>query len=372
MGLGDQDQRAIDQLALRYADELLVPTALDDDRYPFVEWNRGAFRSASELGLIGISLPAACGGTEQGLEALARVLEILARAEAGHATTLFTQVIARAAIAAGRSAELVLRWAQLSGDERDKVLAFPIYEDLEEADTLPVATRNEQGYRLDGELRLVACLPVAQACVVPARVAGSGEVVWFVLAADTSGARVSEPVVTLGLRSCPVADLALAGVQVSDDACLGPVDAVGLVESHRPALVALALGVLRASYELAFEYARERKQAKRKIVEHHMVQEMLSGMASVLDVGGLALERAYQLAERGKLRGTQLLSLQETVTLLVTRAATDGVQILGGNGYMHDYGQEKHMRDAKQLQAVFGSSATRRLRVIERKLLAVS
>jgi len=44
------------------------------------------------------------------------------------------------------------------------------------------------------------------------------------------------------------------------------------------------------------------------------------------------------------------------------------VQILGGYGYMKDYGQEKRMRDAKQIQAVFGSSPTRVQRIIDRRL----
>jgi alkylation response protein AidB-like acyl-CoA dehydrogenase len=66
--------------------------------------------------------------------------------------------------------------------------------------------------------------------------------------------------------------------------------------------------------------------------------------------------------------GTGALSIQELLTTAVSRAVTDGVQILGGYGYMREYGQEKRMRDAKQLQAVFGSSPVRSLRILERRL----
>lgn len=375
MGLGEQDQLAIDQLARRYAEELLAPGELDDDRYPFAPWNRGAWACAAELGLPGLALPATCGGTEQGLEAFARMLEIVARWEAGAATLLLTQALARTVIVSGRSQELTRRWATLRGDANENVLAFPLYDDPEEPAATLRATRGEAGFVLEGELPQLACLPVAQACVVPAVLTESGERAWFVVDVTARGVQVSEPVVTLGLRGCPTGDLVLSAVQVDADARIGdassePVSEI--VERFRPALVALALGVLRASYELAFAYARERKQAKQRIVQHHMVQELLSGMACTLDVGGLALARAYQLLERGRLQGTELLSLQETLSMWVTRAATDGVQVLGGNGYMHDYGQEKHMRDAKQLQAVFGCSPTRRLRVLERRLLAAS
>jgi alkylation response protein AidB-like acyl-CoA dehydrogenase len=48
--------------------------------------------------------------------------------------------------------------------------------------------------------------------------------------------------------------------------------------------------------------------------------------------------------------------------------AEDGVQILGGYGYMHDYGQEKRMRDAKQVQAIFGPHAVKQMDILTRKL----
>ena len=133
--------------------------------------------------------------------------------------------------------------------------------------------------------------------------------------------------------------------------------------------VQLRLGVLRGGYDLALSYGLERRQGGKRIVEHDMVRQMLSGMVAWIDLGSAALARGCDLVERGHSASrTELLSIQELVTAAVSRSTGDGVQALGGNGYMHDYGQEKRMRDAKQLQAVFGASATRRLRIIERRL----
>jgi alkylation response protein AidB-like acyl-CoA dehydrogenase len=373
MGLGEHDRVAIDQLARRFADESLAPSKLEDDSYPFRPWNRAAWTQAAELGLPGLALPAELGGTEQGIEAFGRTLSALARREAGHAAVLFTQALTRALVAAGQAGGDVLRDVVLRGEADERLLAFPIYDDLEEP---PGVRANLDGDHmvLDGALAQVACLPIADACLVPVWLPNAARALCLV-DLRASGVQVSEPVVTLGLRACPTADLDLSGVRVSAARCVTGVPTnrtLQVVERFRPALVALSLGVLRASFDLAFDYARERKQAKRRIVEHHMVQEMLSGIASVLDVGELALEQAYRVAESPQAQGTALLSLQEVITTWVSRAATDGVQLLGGNGYMHDYGQEKHMRDAKQLQAVFGSSATRRLRVLERRLASQS
>lgn len=373
MGRGDQEQQAIEQLARRFAEETLAPRELDDDRYPFVPWNHGAWSAAAELGLPGLALPERCGGTDQGLALFARVLEIVARWEAGHATVLFTQALARATLLAVDAGAEATRWATLRGDKSETLLGYPIYEDPDELSPNLTATRAEGGFVLDGELAQVSCLPVAAACIVPAQLADTRETMLFVVPTNAVGVRVSSPVVSLGLRACPTADLELAAVQVAASARVGGADAVAIyaqvAERFRPALVALSLGVLRASYELAFAYARERHQAKKRIVQHHMVQDMLAGMAATLDLGTLALDRAGQ--DGALVAGTELLSLQEIVTTLVTRCTTDGVQVLGGNGYMHDYGQEKHMRDAKQLQVILGASPTRRLRILERRLSRV-
>lgn len=372
MALGEQDRQAVEQLARRFAQDALAAVEREDDRYPFAPWNRAAWRTAAELGLPGLALPESVGGSEQGLLTLARALEIVARAEAGHATVLLTQALARATVVALGPQSSAARWATLRSDAQESLLAYPLYEDPEELGDGVRARRDGAGFVLDGQLQQLSCLPIAQAVLVPALLADSGEQAFFILPTNTAGVSVSEPIVTLGLRACPLADLRLANVRVEAAGRLGGADAAAAyartAESYRPALVAVALGVLSASYDLAFAYACERKQSKRNIVLHHMVQEMLAGMASTLDLGALTLERACQLAEQGGGSGTELLSFQEVLCTLITRVSTDGVQVLGGNGYMHDYGQEKHMRDAKQLQTVLGSPTTRRLRILERRL----
>ncbi len=372
MGRGDQELQAIEQLARRFVDKDLAPTVLHDDRYPHVPANPRIYATAASLGLPGLALPEAYGGTAQGIYSFARMLEIVAATDGSCAALLFTQALARATIIELGPKSLAECWATLRGDESEMLLGFPLYEDPEELPDSVRAQSTAQGYVLDGELRQVACLPGARALIVPALIEGSSERAFFLLETGTRGVSVSDPLVTLGLRACGAADLRLDKVAVpATQRLAGQAAAVSfarVAERFRPALVAASLGVLRGSFEMAFGYAKERKQSKKQIVEHHMVQDLLAGMLSVLDVGYLALGQACALAEEGRSTGTELVSLQDLITTLVTRAATDGVQVLGGNGYMHDYGQEKRMRDAKQLQVVFGSVPTRRLRIIERRL----
>ena len=354
MAFGDEETQTLLHSVRRFAGEALAADALRDDRYPFVPHNPLPLQRALALGLDGLAP-----GSGGGAVLLARTLELCAQAEAGHSLCLLVQLLARACLPAASAAE--------SGDTS---YAFPVYEDPEEP--APIRARPcPTGYVLDGELSTVSCAPVATCLLVPAHVEPEDRTGLFLVQRATPGVQVGEPLVLLGLRACPAADVRLEGVQLPAaarlDAELGPI-----VEQLRPGVVALCLGVLRASHARALEYACQRHQGKRRIIEHHMVQELLAYMQSTLDLGALALERACTLLDTtpSALRGGELLSLQELISERVATATSHGVQVLGGNGYMHDYGQEKLMRDAAQLRSVFGSSATRRLRIITRRLAA--
>jgi alkylation response protein AidB-like acyl-CoA dehydrogenase len=372
MPRGDQDLVPIEQLAGRFAEKELAPLALQVDRYPFVPWNDRPWRAACELDLVGMALPESVGGTDQGMLAFAHALETIAATDAGQAVLLFSQALARATLVALAPDGIGVGLATLRGNA-DALLGYALYDDPEESASEVIARVSGDGLVLNGTLAEVACLPVARHVLVAARLEDKdGPRVYCVVDVSAPGCRVSEPVLTLGLHACPCADLTLTDVCIASSARLGEADAeqryATAAERFRPALVAIALGLARGSFTLAFDYARQRRQAKKIIVHHHMVQEMLSDLLCTYELGMLALHTACDQVDRGRANHTTLLAFQETILTMVTRRTTDGVQLLGGNGYMHDYGQEKRMRDAKQLQAVFGSSAQRRLRVIERRL----
>ena len=140
-----------------------------------------------------------------------------------------------------------------------------------------------------------------------------------------------------------------------------------IVDQYRIMAAGLSLGVLEGAFQTAKAYAEQRRQAKKRIIEHHMVRRMLAKMAADIDLGRAALEQCMASID-GKTgsRSTEMISLQERISAFAARGTTDAVQVLGGYGYMHDYGQEKRMRDAKQLQAVFGGSDARIMKIADR------
>ena len=366
------DLAAFQELAERFAKKEILPDVLDRDYYPFAEFHEKAVEVASSIGLLGLTLPESYGGSAQGMKALAAVLEVLARTDASTAAILLCQAMARAVLIELGPEESAKKWAALDESGGAPLLAVPIYSDPDELPDSVTSATSPDGIKLVGDFDYLACLPVAKAAIVPAS-DDKGKIRLFLVELDAKGVKVGDPVVSLGLKGCPVADLKLGGVVVPSSAMLGG-DAgaekyAKVAERFRGPLTAIALGTLQGTYSVALDYCMERYQGKKMIVEHHMVRRKLSNMLMWIDIASPLVSHACELADSGvDCSGTELVSIQEAITSALTQATTDGVQALGGYGYMHDYGQEKRMRDAKQLQAMLGSSPTRVMKIMNRRL----
>jgi alkylation response protein AidB-like acyl-CoA dehydrogenase len=162
---------------------------------------------------------------------------------------------------------------------------------------------------------------------------------------------MSEPIATLGMRGCPVADVFFDRTIVPKDAMVADADEAldRVARWARGPAVAISAGVLARSLETASEYARARIQGGGPIVDHHEVRRLLAGLMADLAFCRDAMHRLCGEAPEPEAS----LAFAEAKRR-AAHATVDGVQILGGNGYMEDYFQERGMRDAKQAQALFG------------------
>ncbi|MEW5721669.1 MAG: acyl-CoA dehydrogenase family protein [Thermodesulfobacteriota bacterium] len=368
-GPAARDLEPLRDLAARFVAREVSPLALARDRYPFTLFDHRPAAAASSLGFMSMVLPEAQGGVGLGQRELAAVLEVVAEADASTAVTILVQALGRTVLAETGPPEAARDFLHPLERAEPPWLALPLYADPEEPPAGVRVSRGGDGDRLTGRLEYVAFLPVARSVLAPAG-DESGHAGLYLVEAGGPGVEVGPAVVSLGLRACPAADLILREAR---GLRLGGRDGAAVfsatIERFRAAVAATALGLLRGTHRQALEYARERSQGGRPIIGHDMMRRLLAEQAAWLDLGGLALARACDMAD-GKTNGagTELLSLQALLTSAAIRAAEDGVQVLGGYGYMHGYGQEKRMRDARQLAAVFGGARARTLRILERRL----
>lgn len=138
--------------------------------------------------------------------------------------------------------------------------------------------------------------------------------------------------------------------------------AMATFERTRPTVGAMAVGVARAAFEYARDYACEREQFGRKIGEFQAVAFKLADMKARIDAARLLVYRAGWMARNGKSFDSAEGSMAKLVASEAAVYVTDeAIQILGGNGYTREYPVERMHRDAKIFTIFEGTSEIQRL-----------
>ncbi|TAL34012.1 MAG: acyl-CoA dehydrogenase [Spirochaetes bacterium] len=353
-------------LASAFAKKELTAAREAHDRFPFAPFWSDVLEKAIGVGFFGITLPAGYGGLGLDADALVPVVRMLARADASLSALVCTHAAALQVIAESAGDTGADPAYRMIGKSPGKPLAFQSFTHPDELE-MPVAVSDGDAYRLTGSVRFLAAGAVADFAVVAGSGGRSGEFSYYLIALNTGAVSVSEPIFTLGLHACPVVDARL------DDALgilLGKKG--GGIEYCRRAWprlslasAAIPLGILEGSLDEAKRYAEERVQGGRVIIEWPEVRMILARIAGDVHVAHGALAEACRMFAANE-PGWEAASVAAALSAgeAAARGTVDGVQVLGGNGYMTDYGQEKRMRDAKQAQFLLGMPALRRLELM--------
>jgi acyl-CoA dehydrogenase len=144
--------------------------------------------------------------------------------------------------------------------------------------------------------------------------------------------------------------------------------AMETLDNSRPLTAMLAVGVARAAFEHAVEYAKTRVQFGKPIAELQAVQFMIADMAKDIHAARLLSWQSAQMLDDGQ-KNTLVSSYAKCFAAdMAMRVTTDAVQVFGGYGYSREYPVEKLMRDAKLIQIYEGTSQVQRV-VMARELL---
>jgi alkylation response protein AidB-like acyl-CoA dehydrogenase len=192
---------------------------------------------------------------------------------------------------------------------------------------------------------------------------------------NTPGFRVGKVEEKMGLLASGTAELVFEEAKVPAENLLGKPgqgfkQMLSGLDAGRIGIGAQACGIGRAALEDAVEYARERVQFGKPIATFQAIQFKLADMATELDAAELMLLRAAWLEDNGLDFEKEAAMAKYYASDVAMRAAIEGVQIFGGNGYMKDYPAERHMRDAKICQIYEGTNEIQRI-VVARKLIGL-
>lgn len=329
------------------------------------------------LGLTGLAVPHEYGGAELDTLTIALVMEELGAGDGSVALTIAAHnslCIGHLLIAA--SEEQKARW--LPPLARGAQLGcWALTEPSSGSDAVAVqsrARRDGDNYVLTGTKQFITNGSIAGLGVI---LVGAGErkLTAFGVRRGTPGFRVGRREEKMGLHASDTAQLVLEECRVPAADRIGRDgeafdDVKQVLDKGRIGIGALAIGLGRASLEVAIGYAKERKQFGRPIAEFEMIQWRLARARTELDAARLLVHRAASLADAG-LRFTDAASKAKLyASEAATRAADSSLQVLGGYGYLRDFPIERHLRDVRLMEIGEGTSEVQRI-VIARQLLRV-
>ena len=216
----------------------------------------------------------------------------------------------------------------------------------------------EQGgeYVLNGEKVYVPFASQAELMIVYARL--DGQTQGFIVKKGVEGMEVRERQKLMGINGLPVYRLTLKNVRVPKESRLGgPTghDFAHILDASRVATAALALGLSRAAFEYARDYAKEREAFGVKIAQKQAIAFMLAEMATEIEaIRLLTWEAAWKL-DNAKEDASQAAYLALTGAIDMAMTVTDrAVQILGGHGYIREHPVEMWMRNGRGIATLTG------------------
>ncbi len=372
------EQKMIQAVAREFAEKEVRPIAAIIDheaRFP-----HDTVRRMGELGLMGIAIPEAYGGSGGDTVAYAMALEEVAKACASHAVimsvnnSLYCDPVYKYGTEEQKGRFLT---PFASGQ---KLGCFSLTEpeagsDARNQNTL--AARDGDHYVLDGRKIFVTNGREAQAALVFAqtdRAKGHRGISAFLVEKGTRGFLVVKTEDKLGIRASDTAEFLFENCRVPAANRLGEEGqgfriAMSALDGGRLGIAAQALGIAAAAYEASVAYARERKSFGVPIGQHQMVQWMLADMAVGLEAARVLTWRAAWLKDEGRPFGAEASMAKLFAAEAAMKITTDAIQVHGGYGFIKEYPVERHFRDAKITQIYEGTSQIQKL-VIARHLLA--
>ncbi|MDR8411979.1 acyl-CoA dehydrogenase family protein [Nonomuraea sp. 3-1Str] len=369
-----------------FARDVIRPAGAEWDEREETPWP--ILQEAAKIGLYSLDFFATQSFEESGL-ALPVAFEEIFWGDAGIGLSIVGTGLAAAALSANGTPEQMGEWLpQMFGTANDvKLGAFCASEPDAGSDVGAIRTRavyDNGDWVLDGVKTWATNGGIADVHVVVASVdpdLGTRGQASFVIPPGTPGLSMGQKFRKHGIRASHTAEVVLDGVRVPGSCLLGGKEkldarlarvrggerageqaAMRTFETTRPSVAAMAVGIARAAFEYARDYAREREQFGRKIGENQAIAFLLAEMATRVDVARLLTWRAAWMARTGKRFGQAEGSMSKLVAgetaVWVTEQA---IQILGGAGYTREHPVERFHRDAKIYTIFEGTSEIQRL-----------
>ena len=385
----NEDQEQIKSWIHDFAVDVIRPAAEEWDEREEFPWP--VVQEAAKIGLYGMDFMANGIADPTGLT-LPVAIEEMFWGDAGIGLSIFGSGLAAAAISANGTFEQLVEWVPQCYGDADKVQLGALCASEPDAGsdvggyrTRAVYDQAKDEWVLNGTKAWITNGGIADVHVVVAVVEpgiGSRGHASFVVPPGTPGLSMGQKYKKHGIRASHTSEVVLDDVRIPGSCLLGSKErldakiarakenqstgekqpAMATFEATRPTVGAMAVGIARAAYEYALEYAKERKAFGEPIIMKQGIAFKLADMATEIDASRLLVWRAAWMASAKVpfVQGEGSMSKLKASEVAV-RATEDAIQILGGYGYTREYPVERWHRDSKIMTIFEGTSEIQRL-----------
>ena len=393
----NEDQIQLQKWVHDLAESVVRPVAGEYDRKEETPWP--VIEEAAKIGLYSFDFFANAFADETGLT-IPVIMEELFWGDAGIGLSIVGSVLGVAGIMANGTPEPIGECVPQCFGTPDKIMmsAFCVSEpdagsDVSSLRTKAVYDEAKDEWVLNGTKTWITNGGIADVHVVVATVdptLGSRGQASFIVPPGTEGLTQGTKFSKMGIRASHTAEVVLDDVRVPGSLLLGGKEklddrmakaregkksggqaAMATFEATRPSVGAQAVGIARAAYEYALEYAKERKQFGKPIIENQSIAFMLADMKTELDASRLLGWRAAWMGRTGKTfeaaEGSMSKLKAGRTAVWVTERA---IQILGGAGYVDEHPVERWHRDSKIYDIFEGTEQIQQL-VIARAISGI-
>ena len=373
-----EDIDALRDVVQQFAANEIAPRASEidsSDEFPMDLWQK-----MGDLGLHGITVPEAYGGSDMGYVAHMVAMEEISRASAS------------VALSYGAHSNLCINQIKRNGNEAQKqkylpklisgefIGALAMSETGAGSDVVSMKLKAEEKdshYVLNGSKMWITNGPDADVMVVYAKTnpeLGAKGMTAFIVEKGMKGFGTAQKLDKLGMRGSHTGEMIFDNVEVPSDNILGGVgNGVKVLMSgldyERAVLAAGPIGIMQAVMDNVVPYIHDRKQFGQAIGEFQLIQGKVADMYTILQAGRSFLytvgKNLDMLDQRGAGHSREVRKDCASVILWCAEKATwmagEGIQIFGGNGYTNEYPLGRFWRDAKLYEIGAGTSEIRRM-----------
>lgn len=364
----EREYKLLYDASRKFAQKILLPGREENDKFPFSKLNSEIIKKAFELDFFHVWLPENLGGLGGHLKKLILILQNIAETDASMAVMILTNAMAQEIIIQAGDEKTLEDVFSKGKEANDFLISFQAFTGSFESSSTITVTEKDGHFLLNGEAPYTVLGNISGHVLVQAKVQGDKTDSYFLVSSHGDSFHTGDPVFSLGMHSCPVADLRFADTRAT---IIGERGKAGeyfrrMYGTLILAGASVAAGIMRGAFGDALSYSRNRVQGGRKIGEWSELQLMLADMAiKVNNAETMISHLAEWVSDKRASSEEEMISASLPLFDHALDVASNGIQVLGGYGYMEDYGQEKRFRDAQHLQSFLGSTYLKKIHLMK-------